>query len=108
MINLLTSGAAFIASLLFKKLIFNVKKVICIDNFSLGSRKNIEKWPSNNNNLELILILGKWDKFWKINWDNISNHLRKKSCFFDSRSIPDLNMVEEFELNNWIVSMECS
>ena len=48
MINLVTGGAGFIGSNLIHKLIENQENVICLDDFSSGSYKNIEKWLSNN------------------------------------------------------------
>lgn len=45
--NLITGGAGFIGSHLIKKLLNDKQKVICIDNFSTGSEKNIEKFFSN-------------------------------------------------------------
>ena len=48
MINLVTGGAGFIGSNLIQKLIENKENVICLDNFSTGSYKNIEKWLDNN------------------------------------------------------------
>ena len=49
MINLVTGGAGFIGSNLIQKLIENKENVICLDNFSTGSYKNIEKWLQNKN-----------------------------------------------------------
>ncbi len=49
MINLVTGGAGFIGSHLIKHLIESKETVICLDNFSTGSYKNIEKWRQNNN-----------------------------------------------------------
>ena len=48
MINLVTGGAGLIGSHLIKKLIENHENVICLDNFSTGSYKNIEKWLQSN------------------------------------------------------------
>ena len=48
MINLVTGGAGFIGSHLIHKLIENQENVICLDDFSSGSYKNIEKWLSND------------------------------------------------------------
>ena len=49
MTNLVTGGAGFIGSNLIQKLIENKEDVICLDNFSTGSHKNIEKWLQNKN-----------------------------------------------------------
>ena len=48
MINLVTGGAGLIGSHLIQKLIENHENVICLDNFSTGSYKNIEKWLQSN------------------------------------------------------------
>ena len=56
MINLVTGGAGFIGSNLIQKLIENNENVICLDNFSTGSHKNIEKWQGNNR-FQLISIM---------------------------------------------------
>tara|TARA_B100000212_G_scaffold284210_1_gene224471 strand:- start:1299 stop:2228 length:930 start_codon:yes stop_codon:yes gene_type:complete len=47
--NLVTGGAGFIGSHLIEKLLRDKQKVICIDNFSSGRKKNIEKFFSNPN-----------------------------------------------------------
>lgn len=47
--NLVTGGAGFIGSHLIEKLLKDKQKVICIDNFSTGREKNIEKFFSNPN-----------------------------------------------------------
>jgi len=48
-IILVTGGAGFIGSHLCKKLLEQNNKVICLDNFFTGSKKNIEKLLENNN-----------------------------------------------------------
>ncbi len=51
--NLVTGGAGFLGSHLIDKLMINGEKVICIDNFISGKKKNINQW-FNHNNFKLI------------------------------------------------------
>ena len=51
--NLVTGGAGFLGSHLIDKLMINGEKVICIDNFISGKKKNINQWL-NHNNFRLI------------------------------------------------------
>jgi UDP-glucuronate decarboxylase len=51
--NLVTGGAGFIGSHLIDRLMNNEEEVICLDNFSTGSKVNISKWISHPN-FELI------------------------------------------------------
>ena len=45
--NLVTGGAGFIGSNLIENLIKNGEYVICLDNFSTGSKINIKDWLNN-------------------------------------------------------------
>jgi len=70
-INLITGGAGFIGSQLTERLLIENEKVICIDNLSFGSEKNIERFKSNNNfkfiryDIQKILDF-KVDKIWHL------------------------------------------
>jgi UDP-glucose 4-epimerase len=46
---LVTGGAGFIGSALIERLLQNGGKVVCADDYSLGSRKNIERFFDNDN-----------------------------------------------------------
>ncbi len=69
--NLITGGAGFIGSNLVEKLINNGEEVICMDNFSSGLKKNIEKWLEHPR-FEFILedivnpINVKTDRIWHL------------------------------------------
>jgi len=52
---LVTGGAGFIGSNLCEELLRLGNKVVCLDNFATGTRKNIEKFLKNNN---FTLIVG--------------------------------------------------
>ena len=45
----MTGGAGFIGSNIINNLMNNGEKVVCLDNFSTGSIKNIQKWISHPN-----------------------------------------------------------
>ena len=45
--NLVTGGAGFIGSHLIEQIIRNNENVICLDNFSTGTRSNIKKWEND-------------------------------------------------------------
>ena len=51
--NLVTGGAGFLGSHLVDTLLENGEEVICIDNYSTGDKKNIDKWIGNKR-FELI------------------------------------------------------
>ena len=51
--NLVTGGAGFVGSHLIDRLMKAEEKVICLDNFSTGSKRNINYWV-NHSNFELI------------------------------------------------------
>jgi len=51
--NLITGGAGFVGSHLIDRLMEAQEKVICVDNFVTGSKKNIENWL-NHPKFELI------------------------------------------------------
>ena len=51
--NIVTGGAGFLGSHLIDNLMRKGHEVICIDNFSTGSKENIIQWI-NNPNFELI------------------------------------------------------
>ncbi len=46
---LVTGGAGFIASHLIERLLKEGNTVICVDNFTLGKRENVEKFENNTN-----------------------------------------------------------
>ena len=52
-INLVTGGAGFLGSHVIEKLIHSGERVICIDNFITGQRRNLEAWI-NHPKFELI------------------------------------------------------
>ena len=51
--NLVTGGAGFLGSHLVDTLLESGEEVICIDNYSTGDKKNIDKWIGNKR-FELI------------------------------------------------------
>ncbi len=57
-------------------------------------------------NSDAILILTEWDEFTKINWNNISNIMRKPSWIFDTRSIANLEEAKRYGLNTWRIGNE--
>ena len=69
MINLVTGGSGFIGSHLVNKLMCSNEIVYCLDDFSNGHKRSIEKWL-NNKNFFLINqdvkenIILKIDKIW--------------------------------------------
>lgn len=52
--NLVTGGSGFLGSFLIDRLMNAGEKVICLDNFFTGRKKNISKWI-NHPNFELII-----------------------------------------------------
>ena len=69
--NIVTGGAGFLGSHLIDKLIINGEKVICIDNFVSGNKKNIQQWVKHPN-FKLIMhditkpISTNVDKIWHL------------------------------------------
>ena len=70
-INIVTGGAGFLGSHLIDNLIINGEKVICIDNFVSGNKKNIHQWRGHPN-FKLIIhditkpISNEVDKIWHL------------------------------------------
>lgn len=71
--NLVTGGAGFIGSNLIEKLLNFGEKVICVDDLSTGSIKNIRKWEDNknfifynHNILNSLNIENKIDRIWHL------------------------------------------
>ena len=50
---------------------------------------------------DAVLILTEWDEYSKINWDAVSNIMRKPAWVFDARSIVEANKVRKTDLNFW-------
>ena len=46
--NLITGGAGFLGSHIVDNLMNNGEEVICLDNFSTGSKENISHWIGND------------------------------------------------------------
>ena len=60
---LVTGGAGFIGSLLVRKLLKEENNVICVDNFTLGSRENIKEFSNNSNYKFFELNINETEKF---------------------------------------------
>ncbi len=100
-VNLVSGGAGFIGSHLIDSLMLSGEKVICLDNFSNGTLKNISKWLGNENfHYEDFDICNKYyknvDRIWHLAslaspkqylLDPIST---TKSCFIGSYNMLEL------------------
>lgn len=52
-------------------------------------------------NSDAILILTEWEVYHSINWKKVYDLMRKPAWLFDSRSIANLNDVQQTKLNFW-------
>ncbi len=57
-------------------------------------------------NSDAILILTEWNEFKEVNWEVISNVMRKPSWIFDTRSIANLDEAKKYGLNTWRIGTE--
>ena len=82
------------------------------DAFNNKNIKNEGSWSFCNSikdsalNTDAILILTEWSEFKEINWEEISNIMRKPSWIFDTRSITNLNEAKKCGLNTWRIGKE--
>ena len=118
-INLVTGGIGFLGSYLNDSLLKNGEKVVCIDNYLKGRKKNIKltntnegTWIKENKldksfvNVVEILILTEWGIYKKINWKTIEKVIRKLIWVFDTPSIVDLKEIKNSNLNFWRICDE--
>lgn len=118
-INLVTGGIGFLGSYLNDSLLKNGEKVVCIDNYLKGRKKNIKltnanegTWIKENKldksfvNVVEILILTEWGIYKKINWKTIEKVIRKLIWVFDTPSIMDLKEIKNSNLNFWRICDE--
>tara|TARA_B100000886_G_scaffold340525_1_gene310836 strand:- start:6375 stop:7805 length:1431 start_codon:yes stop_codon:yes gene_type:complete len=75
---------------------------------SSKSNKSLEgSWTFQNdlyeaiNGTDAVLVLTEWSEYAEIEWNKVSNIMRKPAWIFDARSILDLNKVKNFDLNIW-------
>ncbi|OGJ46951.1 NAD-dependent dehydratase [Candidatus Peregrinibacteria bacterium RIFOXYA12_FULL_33_12] len=106
--TLITGGAGFIGSHLCKILLGQKHKVICIDNLSTGSKKNITEFLSNKNFLfkkhDIIKPLNlkiKIDEIYNLACPASPNHYQKDPIFtLKTNFIGTLNLLELAKKNN--------
>ena len=57
-------------------------------------------------NADAILILTEWDEYKKLNWQIVSNKMRKPAWVFDARSILNPKNIKDAGLLFWRIEME--
>lgn len=96
---LITGGAGFIGSHLAGKLLKQGHEVVCVDNFELGKRENVEKFMDNPS-FELIeLDVSKADEFSDVLKDRKIEriyHLAANSDIQKSARLPGVDFVNTF------------
>ena len=52
---------------------------------------------------DAVILITDWDKYENLNWEKVSNLLRKPSWIFDTRGIISDKLLEKININFWQV-----
>ena len=74
-----------------------------IDNLSSGSWQFASDIEIASKEADAIVILTEWDEYKKINWEVISENMRKPSWIFDTRNILKEERLKKLNINYWQV-----
>ena len=74
-----------------------------IDNLSSGSWQFASDIEIASQEADAIVILTEWDEYKKINWEIISENMRKPSWIFDTRNILEEERLKKLNINYWQV-----
>ena len=56
---------------------------------------------SSTTGADAIVVLTEWEEYCSLDWEEISNVLRRPAWLFDARSIIPLEKIKNLELNIW-------
>ena len=96
---LVAGGAGFIGSNLIEKLLSLGSKVICIDNFFIGTKKNIEQFKENPNFVfyeENLCDRAKLDEIFKLEKIDIVYHMAPNSDIQASAKNPEIEYLNTY------------
>lgn len=96
---LVAGGAGFIGSNLIEKLLSFGSKVICIDNFFIGTKKNIEQFKGNPNFVfyeENLCDRAKLDEIFKLEKIDIVYHMAANSDIQASAKNPEIEYLNTY------------
>ncbi len=74
-----------------------------IDNLSSGSWQFASDIEMASKEADAIVILTEWDEYKKINWESVSENMRKPSWIFDTRNILKEERLKKLNINYWQV-----
>ncbi len=77
------------------------------DNSSLMAESGTWEFESDIykavNSADAILILTEWREYHELNWEKISNQMRKPSWLFDARGVTNKELINSTGINYWCV-----
>ena len=71
------------------------------------TEKNLYNWSKFSNleeaivGVDAIIILTDWQEYKDLDWMKISSTMRKPSWIFDTRSILEINQINNLQSNYW-------
>jgi len=74
-----------------------------IDKISSGKWEFFTDIYSASTGADAVILITDWDKYENLNWEKVSNLLRKPSWIFDTRGIISDNLLEKININFWQV-----
>jgi len=73
------------------------------DKLSSGSWTFAQNIELTSKDSDAIVILTEWDEYKEINWNTITNNMRKPSWLFDTRNIISSETLKKLNINFWQV-----
>ena len=74
-----------------------------IDKISCGKWEFVTDIYSASTGADAVILITDWDKYENLNWEKVSNLLRKPSWIFDTRGVISDNLLEKININFWQV-----